>query len=102
MSPLTTNAHRCDPPRFDELGWLSRGRGRQLPERVAMKNLAAVIALSLAVSPVHAQVIDRASVASDGTQGNGASLGGALSADGRFVAFVSSASNLVPGDTNGA
>src|SRR5437870_4266363 len=44
---------------------------------------------------------ERVSVASDGTQGNGASDGAAISGDGRFVAFRSSASNLVPGDTNG-
>ncbi|MGB9920709.1 MAG: Ig-like domain-containing protein [Moorellales bacterium] len=43
-----------------------------------------------------------ASVASDGAQGNGNSYGPpSLSADGRYVAFCSSASNLVPGDTNG-
>src|SRR5207249_2543647 len=41
------------------------------------------------------------SVASDGTQGNAASAGAALSADGRFVAFHSTATNLVAGDTNG-
>jgi RHS repeat-associated protein len=43
----------------------------------------------------------RVSVASDGTQGNGGSANSALSADGCYVAFTSSASNLVPGDTNG-
>ena len=42
----------------------------------------------------------RVSVDSDGHQGNAGSSMGALSADGRFVAFYSSASNLVPGDTN--
>jgi len=42
----------------------------------------------------------RVSVASDGTQGNGPSWGPSISADGRFVAFESRASNLVPGDTN--
>jgi Tol biopolymer transport system component len=42
------------------------------------------------------------SVASDGVQGNGDSSGAAISADGRFVVFTSEASNLVPGDTNGA
>ena len=41
-----------------------------------------------------------ASVASDGTQGNAPSVGAAISANGRYVAFNSSASNLVPGDTN--
>src|SRR5205823_10856439 len=47
-------------------------------------------------------VTERVSVASDGTQANEL-IGGApiLSADGRFVAFESFASNLVSGDTNG-
>ncbi len=44
----------------------------------------------------------RVSVASDGTQGNGsADEGLSLSSDGRYVAFASSASNLVTDDTNG-
>ena len=45
----------------------------------------------------------RVSVASDGTQANGPSSSGltTISGDGRFVAFSSSATNLVPGDTNG-
>jgi len=42
----------------------------------------------------------RVSVASDGTQANGFSSKGALSADGAFVAFHSEATNLVVGDTN--
>ena len=40
------------------------------------------------------------SVASDGTQGNYSSGGNSISADGRYVAFISAASNLVVGDTN--
>jgi hypothetical protein len=40
------------------------------------------------------------SVSTSGQEGNGASDAGVLSADGRFVAFSSSASNLVSGDTN--
>ncbi|HLO30238.1 MAG TPA: choice-of-anchor Q domain-containing protein [Anaerolineales bacterium] len=43
----------------------------------------------------------RISVDSYGTQANDRSSGATLSADGRYVAFVSSATNLVPGDTNG-
>ena len=43
----------------------------------------------------------RISVASDGAGGNGGSFNPALSADGRYVAFESEASNLVSGDTNG-
>lgn len=42
----------------------------------------------------------RVSVASDGTEANGDSFGPSISADGRFVAFVSNASNLIPNDTN--
>src|SRR5262249_44020956 len=44
---------------------------------------------------------ERVSVDSDGTQGNGLSRAAALSADGRYVAFFSVATNLVPDDTNG-
>lgn len=42
----------------------------------------------------------RVSVGAGGAQGNEGSTGPAISADGRFVAFSSGASNLVPGDTN--
>jgi hypothetical protein len=44
----------------------------------------------------------RMSVSSTGSQANGDSGGASISAGGRFVAFGSSASNLVPGDTNNA
>lgn len=44
----------------------------------------------------------RVSVGSSGQQGNGHSSDPGLSADGRFVAFDSAATNLVPGDDNGA
>jgi hypothetical protein len=43
----------------------------------------------------------RVSVASDGAQGNDESSGASVSADGRYVAFTSYASNLVAGDTTG-
>ena len=46
-------------------------------------------------------VTERVSVSSVGTEGNAGSLGSTISADGRFVAFGSSASNLVSDDTNG-
>ena len=41
------------------------------------------------------------SVASNGSQGNGGSSYSSISSDGRMIAFISSASNLVDGDTNG-
>jgi Tol biopolymer transport system component len=43
----------------------------------------------------------RVSVASDGSQENGSSWSPSISADGRYVAFASEASNLVSGDTDG-
>ncbi len=43
----------------------------------------------------------RVSVSSAGVQGNRASSWASISADGRFVAFNSSATNLVPDDANG-
>ncbi|MBI4200733.1 MAG: PD40 domain-containing protein, partial [Chloroflexi bacterium] len=43
----------------------------------------------------------RASVSSGGAQANDSSGEPSISADGRFVAFWSQATNLVPGDTNG-
>lgn len=44
---------------------------------------------------------DRVSVATDGTQADGLSILPATDAAGRYVAFLSYAANLVPGDTNG-
>jgi Ca2+-binding RTX toxin-like protein len=44
--------------------------------------------------------ITRVSVDSAGNQANDSSVNPSISADGRFVAFESNASNLVPGDTN--
>jgi Tol biopolymer transport system component len=43
---------------------------------------------------------ERVSVTNGGAQANGESLMGAISSDGRFVAFDSEAPNLVAGDTN--
>lgn len=44
---------------------------------------------------------EQVDVASDGTPANAAGTEPSISADGRFVAFASTASNLVPGATNG-
>ncbi len=48
-----------------------------------------------------ARTTERVSLSSAGEQGNGDSYGPAISADGRYVAFTSAASNLTPGDGNG-
>ncbi len=45
--------------------------------------------------------IERVSVHTDGTPGNGASIDPSISTDGRYVAFNSSATNLVAGDVEG-
>ncbi len=45
--------------------------------------------------------ITRVSVDSDGNEGNDRSYNPSISANGRFAAFFSNATNLVPGDTNG-
>ena len=62
--------------------------------------LAVGFLAGVAVSPVGADVTERVSVASDGTQVNDGSWFPALSADGRIVSFESRATNLVPRDTN--
>ena len=48
------------------------------------------------------RVVQRVSVASNGDQGNDDSYRPSISANGRYVAFCSLATNLVAGDTNGA
>jgi hypothetical protein len=53
------------------------------------------------VRDVQAGTTKRVSVDSAGSQSNDTSKWPAVSVDGRFVAFMSNASNLVPGDTNG-
>ena len=63
---------------------------------------ALIAALALGAS-AHAagQPTTRVSVAANGSEANGPSYFGTVSANGRFVVFSSDATNLVPGDTNG-
>ncbi len=61
---------------------------------------AALAALALVHTGLGQDVrTERASVSSAGAEANGLSLGPAVSADGRYVAFGSDSSNLTPGDT---
>ena len=62
-----------------------------------MRVLALLSALGV---PASAQVTQRVHVDSAGAEANAYALMPAVSADGRFVAFMSTASNLVPADTN--
>ena len=62
-----------------------------------------VLCVFALISPVAAQTtpdLIPASISSQGESGNGASTSPSLSTDGRFVAFASQASNLVPDDSN--
>src|SRR5436189_117254 len=71
-------------------------------QRQVLSSVTLVLLTALWGRSAGAQTTVRVSVASGGTEGDDASLGSALSADGRFVAFDSDATNLVAGDTNGA
>jgi Tol biopolymer transport system component len=81
---------------------LSRARG-------GLAGLALVAAALAAAAPLLARggsaagvtQVQRVSVADDDTEANQASDSAALSADGRYVAFASSATDLVPNDTIG-
>jgi len=81
--------------------------GRKRCSRLAWTALTGVAFVALAVPSrgVGASALtERVSVSSTGGQGDGDSSGDALpaiSGDGRYVAFDSLATNLVPGDTNG-
>jgi Tol biopolymer transport system component len=54
----------------------------------------------LAAAPATAGTSERMSVEQAAAPSNGTSIDPAISANGRFVAFASTASNLVPGDSN--
>ncbi|MCB2187325.1 MAG: VCBS repeat-containing protein [Deltaproteobacteria bacterium] len=74
--------------------------------QIASRGLAAVLfvawALSLALpGPAWARQTIRASVALYDAQPNGTSTNPQITPDGRYVFFRSTATNLVPGDTNG-
>ena len=66
-------------------------------------SVCALIALTALAAPgiAAAQTTERVSVNSAEVEGNDASDTTAMSADGRFVAFISEADNLVDGDDNG-
>src|SRR5665811_1563461 len=71
------------------------------PARCALGTIAlfAFLSLAPAASALPGDTV-RVSVDEFGAAGNGPSGEPSVSADGRFVAFASSATNLVPGDTN--
>lgn len=74
--------------------------GRALARPVVTVAVMAVASGAMA-APAMAQV-SRVSVTGSNAEANGKSTEVAVSADGRFAAFVSDATNLVPNDTNNA
>ena len=72
---------------------------RSGPSGLAVARASLAVALA---TPVAAQVTSRVSVGAGGVPENAPSRSPSLSADGRYVAFCSYATNLVGGDTNGA
>lgn len=66
----------------------------------SVKSVNAEIQIIPAMVP--SNTTSRVSIASDGTQGSAESSEPSISADGRFVAFSSTAWNLVSGDSNGS
>jgi hypothetical protein len=81
------------------------GRLFTVPRARMVPAAALALAVGAAGSASAQGITERVSVSSGGVQGNGNSSHfgtPAISADGRFVAFKSDATNLVPGDTNNA
>jgi hypothetical protein len=68
-----------------------------LPQQTASVLFSALLLAGVCLG----QTTERVSVDSSGVEANGSSFGGWLSADGRYVVVISSANNLVPGDSNG-
>ena len=65
-----------------------------------IRTVIPIFALFILTSPGWALETVRVSVSSNGSQGTDTSVSPSISADGRYIAFVSDADNLVPGDTN--
>jgi Tol biopolymer transport system component len=75
---------------------LKRTTERGLGAAAAALVLGAAVAAAAGITRV-----ERVSVSTEGAAANSYSLFPSISGDGRYVAFLTDASNLVPGDTNG-
>lgn len=79
----------------------TRAERKQLTVTADLQGAAEPIATGIEVQFGQPQVARaRVSVSSSGTEGNDFSEHAAVSGDGRWIAFMSKADNLVPGDTN--
>jgi Tol biopolymer transport system component len=86
-------------PALDPRAARRRQGGKVKAGRVAVA-AATVLAVLCFVGPASGATAERISVSAAGEQANDASFSASMSADGRYTAFDSLASNLVPGDTN--
>src|SRR3954471_3313501 len=83
-----------------------RSGGWALPGATAVRGIALSVALATAAAPASAATTERESVTSSGADGHTTDNGlfpyfdPGVSADGRFVVFMSTAGDLVPNDTN--
>jgi archaellum component FlaF (FlaF/FlaG flagellin family) len=84
------------------LGWRSVAAGRVKSAMIEPVDVLQGGQFELVETAPRAGTTSRVSVSSTGTQANDISFVPAISGNGRYVAFTSAASNLVPGDTNGA
>jgi hypothetical protein len=81
--------------------WLTPDPGfEEEPVRSPQRSIVTTAFLLLLAGAGFGQVTQRVSVNSDGISGNHRSIRPSISGDGRYAAFVSEASNLVPGDDN--
>src|SRR5258705_326839 len=91
-------------PTFSDPGYAGRMETTRCSRSVRFPRAFALplVPLVLGALPASARqgITQRVSVDSAGGQGNGASNSCVISADGRYVAFASMATNLVAGDTN--
>ena len=76
-------------------------RSANVRRLVALATLAAASVPLVAVSATKGPATELVSVSTGGASGSNHSKSPAISATGRFVAFESTADDLVPGDTNG-
>jgi Tol biopolymer transport system component len=90
------------PPAADAFGHSRRARPWPLAAGVALAALLLALVGPSAALAHPPGITQRVSESSQGAAGDDFSVLAAVSGDGRFVAFWSFASNLVPGDTNGA
>ncbi|MBN1450525.1 MAG: PD40 domain-containing protein [Anaerolineales bacterium] len=104
VSVSSSGVEENAPPPDDYLVLSISGNGRYVAFYSDATNLVSGDtngATDIFVHDLQTGTTTRASVASDGTEANAGSREPSLSGDGRYIAFVSGATNLVAEDTNG-